>query len=85
MTPLMRAAFRGQPEVVKVLLAAGALPLSRNAGNSSALELARARISFFREHGSGFKEGHAAMRTGQFEEVCRLLVNAEGEAGGNSA
>jgi ankyrin repeat protein len=72
-TPLMRAAFRGHPEVVSVLLAAGASPTAQKADGQSAIDIVKERIEFFRQHSSDFREGHADKRIHQFEETYRIL------------
>jgi ankyrin repeat protein len=76
-TPLMRAAFRGHTEVVSVLLAAGASPTAQKADGRLAIDLAKERIEYFRQHSSDFREGHADKRIHQFEETCRILQEAD--------
>jgi len=75
-TALMRAAFRGSPEVVQLLLIAGANAVTKNAAGNSALDLASEQLNFFRTQGCLFKDGHAEKRLGQFTEVCELLSKA---------
>ena len=74
-TPLMRAANRGKPEIVRWLLLAGAT--AQSADGRTALAIAEDRMKFFLEQGAGFKEGHAEKRIEQFKEICRLVSAAK--------
>lgn len=76
-TPLMRAANRGEPEVVRLLLRAGASAAARSTNGRSAVDFATDKMNFFLEQGAGFKEGHAEKRIEEFREICRLLSVGE--------
>jgi uncharacterized protein len=76
-TALMRAAFRGNPEVVQLLLGSGANASARNAAGNSALDLVSGKLNlFFPDASSRLKEGHAQKRLSQFTDVCELLSKA---------
>jgi hypothetical protein len=76
-TALMRAAKRGHPEVVRVLLAAGAQPRTKNVYGNTARDFALDMLDFFKKNASGFIPGHAEKRVCQLQEVCRLLSECE--------
>jgi ankyrin repeat protein len=76
-TPLMRAARRGKPELVALLLESGALAATRSASGHSATDFAVAKIDFYKQNTAILKEGSAGPRIKEFEEVCRLLSESE--------
>jgi hypothetical protein len=76
-TPLMRAARRGKPELVSLLLESGASAATRSASGQSATDFAMAKIDFYKQNKAVLKEGSAGPRIKEFEEVCRLLGESE--------
>lgn len=76
-TPLMRAARRGKPELVELLLESGALAAAQSASGHFATDFARAKIDFYKQNKAMLKQGSAEPRIKQFEEVCRLLSESE--------
>jgi ankyrin repeat protein len=78
-TPIMRAAFRGSPELVHMLLDAGAAAQARNAQGQTARDIAAAKLEFFKSNSVGFKEGHADKRIRQFEEVLAILRGCDSD------
>jgi ankyrin repeat protein len=72
-TPLMRAARRGKPDLVRLLLDSGALAATRSGSGHSATDFATAKIAFYKQNKAVLKEGSADPRIKEFEEVCRLL------------
>jgi ankyrin repeat protein len=74
-TPLMRAADRGKPDLIRLVLKAGASPAAQSATGRSAMDFANLKLDFFEKNRIGFKEGHADKRTKEFNEVCGLLAN----------
>ena len=81
-TPLMRAAFRGSLDVVRVLLAAGADPLAqhveKNSGKThTARELADSKIEHWKEHAKEFDKSKVEALLQKYDEVRRMLLDAE--------
>jgi ankyrin repeat protein len=78
-SPIMRAAFRGNPELVRVLLDAGASAQTRNAQGQTAADISAAKLEFFKSNADGFKEGHADKRIRQFEETLQILQGGDSD------
>ena len=81
-TPLMCAAFRGPPEVVRLLLAAGASPSARQAKlrakqPRTARELAESKLEFWRDAVNDPNRNAADRRAKCYEEIRDILIEAE--------
>lgn len=87
-TPLMCAAFRGPPVVVRALLASGASPLLRQRKRRgkrahTALELAKSKVEFWRDalnDPDSVNDSNRETVNGRlkcYEEICDILVEAE--------
>ena len=89
-TPLMRAAFKGSVELVRVLLKAGALPLTRQIKRPrkkqrTAREFAESKIEFWKEATDDKNRSHVEKRLLQFEEIRQTLLKAESDAQSNAS
>ena len=72
-TPLMRAAGSGRPDVVRVLLGAGADANAKRDDGRSAADFARDKLEFFEQNREGCKPGAAEKRIEEYRDVLRLL------------
>ncbi len=73
LTPLMRAARSGRPNVVAVLLQHGATPVRQSAQGHIALDFAKDKCEFWKENSLDAKQNAVQDRIEKYQEVIALL------------